>query len=99
MHLHYIELVPAVLAVLTAVLCAYACSHVRRRRERTVMTLGVICSLFYIVAQTSWWTTTLAGHNGVGEEINHLAWALFHSLVMLTFLVMSLPRLPKAGEE
>lgn len=89
------ELVPVVLALVAAVTCASRYSRERRRSDRIVMVLGVVCSILLIFAQTSWWTSYVLQGNLVGTKIANVIWTVFNTLVMISFILASLPRRPK----
>lgn len=89
---HIFEILPVVLACFSAVTCSIRYSTDRRKHDRIAMILATVCSVMLIVAQTSWWTTSLVEHSLQGTVFANAIWTLFNSLTMLTFIVIAKTR-------
>lgn len=88
--MHYIlEAVPILLAVYAAIICAKQYAVDRRRQNKQVLLLGVISSLLLLVAQTSWYFTSVVHNNAVGTWLADQVWTLFNSLTMLAFILLA----------
>lgn len=92
---YFFELLPVLLAMIAAVTCASRYSRERRRSDRVIMVLGVLCAVLLIFAQTSWWTSYVVQGHALGTQVANAAWTVFNCLVMVSFILSSLPRRPK----
>lgn len=92
---HILQLFPVILALIAAVLCTQSYATGRRRQDKTVMALGVLCALMLIVAQTSWWTTYLIQGNLLGTWFANSIWVIFNALTMIVFIILAYPRAKK----
>lgn len=91
---HIFELSPIILALIASFVCSLRYQRDRRKHDRVAMILATLACVTLLVAQSSWWATTLAG-NLVGTEFSNMLWTLFNNLVMLTFILIAWPRSSK----
>lgn len=89
--LYWFELVPVVLAVIACVMCSLRYPSERRSRDRVALLLGSLCSMFLIVAQTSWWSSLRSGDTTNTWWANYVL-AVFHTLTMCAFIALAWPR-------
>lgn len=86
---YIIESVPVCLAIYSAVLCANRYSQDRRRANKRILLLGVICSMLLITAQTSWIVSALVDSSLTGTWFANYIWTFFNSLTMLAFILFA----------
>ncbi len=85
----FFRLVPIFLAVIAAILCARRFYSDRRKHDRMVMTLSVMCSIMLILAQTSWWSSSILEGSLKGAWFTNIIWNIYDALVAITFIVLS----------
>ena len=83
------ESMPIILACYSSIICAKQYVLDRRKHNRRVLLLGVICSILLIIAQTSWYVTYVVNGNLVGTGFANQIWAVFNSLTMIAFIVLA----------
>ena len=81
------ELLPVALAVLVIASCALRFQAVPE--GRLTMGLAMLAATLLIVAQTSWWTSSVLSGDFKGTWFANAIWTIFNTLVMLVFLLMS----------
>ena len=57
---------------------------------RLSMLLATVASILLIIAQTSWWTSYVLNNSLEGTEFANYIWAVFNSLTMIVFIIISL---------
>lgn len=88
---YFFQILPILLAIVSAVACSYRISKDRRRTDRLAMLLAMIASLMLIVAQTSWWVTYTIEGNLLGTVFANHVWTVFNSLTMIIFIIKAQP--------
>lgn len=83
------ELMPVGLAMVAAVTCSSSAAKTRRKREKFVFYCGTLCSCLLIIAQLSWWTSSVVQGNAIGTWFADVIWTIFNTLVMIAFIALS----------
>jgi hypothetical protein len=86
------EFAPVVIAFAAAILCALKYGNTRRKQEKVVCALGVICAVLLMFAQTSWWATYRLEGLGYGTDLANHVWTIFNILTMTAFVILGWPR-------
>lgn len=91
---HVFEFVPIIMAFITLLACGFRANNTTHHPARTLMLLGVVCSLILLITQTSWWVTHVieGGTSGDGPAVINYLWTIFNTLVMSSFLYAAIWR-------
>ena len=81
------ESIPLFLAVFVILLSVKNYSIPRRKTDRVNIILMSFTSLMLLVAQSSWWATSVIGESHKGQWWANIIWTLFNSFVMICFLL------------
>lgn len=93
--LSYFELLPIILAIVSIFISSKAYLIARRKTDKLRLILSIIAAIVMIIAQTSWYTTSvLMGQIQDTSFANHL-WTLFNTLAMIILILFPGPRLFK----
>ena len=92
MLMHIFEFLPIALALVAAVLCGLKYRHTRRKQERLVCALAVVCAVLMMFAQSSWWATYRIYGLGIGTDLANHVWTIFNILTMTSFIAIGWPR-------
>lgn len=87
-----IEFIPVILAIVSMIITAASFKNLRRRQDFIVKILMLIASVLLIVAQTSWWQSVIIDNDLMGTWFSNQVWLVFNTIVMITFILSSLPR-------
>ena len=86
----YLELLPILLAILTALACSIRAT-LEKGRLRYFFIISTVASILLIVAQTSWWNSIVFDSAALGGFIDdnfaNYIWTLFNTLVMISYLI------------
>lgn len=86
------DLLPVILAVVAIILMSRRYDLVRRRRDKVVLFLSTVAASIMIVAQLSWWSTYVLKSEMFDFTFANVLWTIFNTLVMIVFIIMSIPR-------
>ena len=86
------ELLPLGLAVVAIVLCFQRATTARRHQDKVVLVMALGCCLLLLFAQSSWWISLIVAHSLEGTSWANYIWTIFNSLVMATFIKMTMSR-------
>lgn len=86
------EFVPVVLAIIAVITSASSFNTVRRKSDAIIRVLTVVAALLLITAQTSWWQSSIVQGDLLGTWFANRLWTIFNSLVMIIFIIDTLPR-------
>lgn len=90
MYIEYIlQALPVVLAVIAAVKCAIHYTSIRRAQDRRVVGLAIISSLLLVIAQTSWFVSSVIQHDLEGTWFAAWIWNIFNTLTMAIFILLA----------
>lgn len=88
---HIFELIPILLAIIAAFSCSYRFKYYRRTHDRIAMLISTITSLLLIIAQTSWWVSSILDGNLLGTTFANHIWVIFDSLAMICLIMYAQP--------
>lgn len=91
-HPHIVELVPLLLAFPAVFYAGTRYAKLRRLRDKVINAMSIGCAVLLIVAQTSWYTTTVILNRLEDAVYINTVWTVFNSLVMVLIILISLPR-------
>jgi hypothetical protein len=86
-----LEGIPLILALCALVCCAFRLRFDKRGDMRLIMLLCIMAIGEFFLAQTGWWQTYLTGGSDSYLFAKDLG-ILFNSMVMVIFILVSLPR-------
>lgn len=86
------ELIPVVLAIISAIVCGHSYRRDRRRRGRMALLVATVCSVLLVIAQLSWWTSYIVQGLSLGTEFADVLWTMFNNLVMVSYIILAWPR-------
>ena len=93
----FFESLPIILAVIAIVISAKAYHIARRKSDKFRSLMGIVIAFVLIIAQTSWYiTSVILGRPEDATFANHL-WTVFNSMVMLVLILFPGPRVFKNG--
>lgn len=81
------EAIPVALAFIALVMCLHTLHKPRRRNDRFVLSISAVASLLMLVAQSSWWATSVLGAASDGQWWANALWTIFNTLVMVVFII------------
>jgi Na+/melibiose symporter-like transporter len=87
-----IDLLPVLLAIVAIFFLSKRFNTDRRKSGRFVYFMATVCAIIMIVAQLSWWASSVLQEDFMGATFANILWTLFNSLTMITFILMSYPR-------
>jgi len=90
----WFELLPVLLAVIAAIVCAIR-AGTERGRLKVLFTLATLACVLLIVAQTSWWSVLVfeAVSSGyIDDDFANYIWTVFNCTVMASYLVSALDK-------
>lgn len=99
--LHVLQGLPVTLAFIVIICCAVRMHHEKRKDTKILMLLMTTAAGLMLVAHSSWWNIYIR-ISVLGNELAGEVWTLFHSLTMVIFILVSLPRKnvkPEAPDE
>lgn len=89
---YFFEILPIVLAIISAILCSIKYSSYRRQDDKVIMILAVFCSILLIIAQTSWWTSYIIENSLEGTRFANATWTVFNNVTMIIFISLAIKR-------
>lgn len=89
------EFIPVVLAIIAIVMLAHSYGSLRRRNDALFRIIGIVSCIVLTIAQTSWWQSAIIEGDLVGTWFSNKLWLVFNSLVMINYIIISLPRRTK----
>lgn len=97
MFASFFESLPIILALIAIVISAKSFHLSRRKADKVRCLLSIIIALLLIIAQSSWYiTSVILGKVEDTTFANHL-WTVFNTLVMLILIMFPGPRVYKNG--
>ena len=88
----FFDLLPVLLAIVAIFFLSKRFDTDRRKSGKLVYFMAIACSLIMIVAQLSWWASSILQEDFMGQTFANILWTVFNSLTMITFILISYPR-------
>lgn len=86
---HIFELIPVFLAIVALVGCSQAYDHVRRKHDKVAMLLIGMSASLLIIAQLTWWSTSVIQGKLESTWFDNQIWTIFNSITMISFIVQT----------
>lgn len=80
------EAIPVSLAFIALVMCLHSLHKPRRANDRFVLAVSALASALMLIAQSSWWATSVLGDATQGQWWANVIWTIFNTLTMVTFI-------------
>lgn len=93
--MQYLELLPIVLAVISIFVSAKAYLKARRKTDKLRLILSIVTAMIMIIAQTSWYTTSILLHRIEDSTFANYLWTIFNTLAMIILIMFPGPRIFK----
>ena len=87
-----VELFPIGLALIAIFTSSIMYRKTRRKYDKVRTIFGIIAASIMIVAQTSWYTTSVIMDNLEDTVFANTLWTIFNSLTMILIILYSIPR-------
>ena len=86
------EFSPVLLAMIALVMCGRSFKIQRRRFDKFKLMLSVIAALLLIIAQTSWYFSSVINQQLEDTWLANYIWTLFNILAMVLIILNAYPR-------
>ena len=87
-----VELFPVGLALVAIATSSIMYNRTRRKYDKVRSLFGIIIAVVMIIAQTSWYTTSVIMGKLEDTVFANALWTIFNSLTMILIIMYSVPR-------